>query len=58
MFSLFKKSPLAKLKKQYSHTLEQAMEAQRKGDIRLYAELSEKAQAILEQVTELEAKAD
>ena len=29
MFSLFKSSPLNKLKKEYSQTLEQAMQAQR-----------------------------
>ena len=57
MFSLFKKSPLVKLQKQYSDTLESAMQAQRKGDIRLYSELSDKAQAILDEITQLESKA-
>ena len=56
MFSLFKKSPLPKLQKQYSETLANAMQAQRKGDIRLYSELSDKAQAILDEITTLESQ--
>jgi len=56
MFSFFKKSPANKLKMQYASTLEKAMNAQRNGDIRLYAELTDKAQKILDQITELESK--
>lgn len=46
MFSIFKKDPSAKLQKEYQEVLEQAMQAQRKGDIRLYSELSDKAEGI------------
>lgn len=54
MFSLFKKSPIDRLKKDYSTVLEQAMQAQRKGDIKLYSQLSDKAENILQKITELE----
>jgi hypothetical protein len=43
---MFKKDPSAKLQKEYQTVLEQAMLAQRKGDIRLYSELSDKAEVI------------
>lgn len=56
MFSLFKSSPLKKLQKEYSQTLEQAMQAQRKGDIRLFSELTDKSELILKQINELENK--
>ncbi len=56
MFSLFKKSPVTKLKKQHAKLLEEAMQAQRKGDIRLYSDLSDKAQAILDQIDALEPR--
>lgn len=55
MFSLFKSSPINKLKKEYSQTLEQAMQAQRKGDIRLYSELTDKSELILKKITEIES---
>lgn len=55
MFSFLKNSPTKKLKKQYALVLEQAMSAQRKGDIRLYSELTNKAQNILDEITELES---
>ena len=56
MFSFFKSSPLKKLQKEYSQTLEQAMQAQRKGDIRLFSELTDKSELILKQINELENK--
>ena len=40
MFGLFKSDPAKKLRKQYSAKLEEAMLAQRNGDIRSYASLS------------------
>ncbi len=52
MFSFFKKDPVASLQKDYKSTLEQAMMAQRKGDIKLYSELTEKAEIILQQISE------
>lgn len=45
MFGLFKKDPKKQLEKEYRALLEQAMQAQRSGDIRGYSELTEKAEA-------------
>ena len=56
MLSIFKSSPLKKLQKEYSQVLEQAMQAQRKGDIRLYSELTDRSEIILKQINELEGK--
>lgn len=53
MFSLFKKDPRATLQKEYQAVLEKAMQAQRKGDIRLYSELSDKADAITRELDQL-----
>lgn len=53
MFSLFKKDPLKQLNANYTAMLEQAMLAQRKGDIKLYSELIDKAAKILKQIEEL-----
>ncbi|MGE6791247.1 hypothetical protein SAMN05216206_0821 [Pseudomonas guineae] len=54
MFGLFKNDPAKKLRKQYSAKLEEAMQAQRNGDIRSYATLSEEAQALWAQLEPLE----
>mgnify|MGYP003625250994 FL=1 len=56
MFSIFKKSPIKKLNKQLSIKLEQAMQAQRKGDIRTYSQLSFEAQEIDKQIVEIETQ--
>lgn len=53
MFSLFNKNPKEKLQKKYQEVLELAMQAQRKGDIRLYSELSDKADVIAKQLDAL-----
>jgi hypothetical protein len=53
VFPLFKKDPSAKLQKEYQTVLEQAMQAQRKGDIRLYSKLSDKAEAIANTLDQL-----
>ncbi|MBA4151058.1 MAG: hypothetical protein C0509_00720 [Acinetobacter sp.] len=53
MFGLFKKDPLIELRKQYNKTLEAAMLAQRNGNIRGYAELTEQAEALGKQLDEL-----
>jgi len=50
MFGLFRPNPIKKLNQQYQAFLQKAMEAQRSGDIRLYSELSEKADIILKQI--------
>ncbi|MDX1299403.1 MAG: DUF6435 family protein [Pseudomonas sp.] len=54
MFGWFKNDPAKKLRKQYSAKLEAAMQAQRDGDIRSYATLSEEAQALWAQLEPLE----
>lgn len=54
MFGLFGKNPLAKLNKDYQRKLQQAMEAQRSGNIQKYAELSEEADSIYQQIKALE----
>jgi hypothetical protein len=54
MFSIFKKDPTKKLNKELSIKLEQAMQAQRKGDIRTYSQLSFEAQEIDKKIVEIE----
>ena len=46
VFSFLKKDPLHKLNKQYSELLEQALAAQRRGDIRSYSQLTSDAEAL------------
>lgn len=58
MFGLFKSNPVAKLKKQYSAKLEEAMHAQRNGDIRTYSELTTEAETLLKEIRLLEASND
>jgi len=50
MFGLFKSNPNKKMQKQYDMALEKAMHAQRKGDIRLYAELTSQAENLWKQI--------
>lgn len=54
MFSIFKKDPIKKLNQQLSAKLEEAMNAQRNGDIRTYSQLSFEAQEIEKQLIVLE----
>lgn len=54
MFGLFKANPSKKLRKQYDILLEKGMQAQRKGDIRLYAELTNEAETLWKQIEVLE----
>ncbi len=54
MLSIFKSDPTKKLKKQYSAKLEQAMLAQRKGDITSYSQLTFDAEEILKEIQRLE----
>ena len=54
MFSFFKKDPAKKLQKLYRDKLEEGMQAQRKGDIRLYAMLTAEAEKIREEIDGLE----
>lgn len=57
MFSIFKKNPLKKLNKQYEAKLEQAMNAQRNGDIKSYSMITAEAETIAIQIQELEHSA-
>jgi len=54
MFSIFKKDPTKKLKKELSIKLEQAMNAQRNGDIRTFSQLSFEAQEIDKKIEAIE----
>jgi hypothetical protein len=56
MLSLFKSNPTKKLEKRYSELLEQAMQAQRKGDIRTYSMLTAEAAEVHEQIKALDAQ--
>ena len=53
MFSFLKADPAKKLQKAYQAKLQEAMQAQRNGDIRSYSTLSEEAQALLGQIEAL-----
>jgi hypothetical protein len=54
MFSIFKKDPIKKLDKLYKSKLEEAMNAQRKGDIKSYAMITAEAEKIKVQILELQ----
>ncbi|MGH1472265.1 MAG: DUF6435 family protein [Cellvibrionaceae bacterium] len=62
MFTIFKKNPIKKLEKQYYKKLEEAMHAQRNGDIKSYSMITAEAEAInvsIEKLTiEREGKID
>ncbi len=53
MLSLFKSDPIKKLTKQHEIKLEQAFQAQRNGNIRLYSELTFEAEKIEKQIADL-----
>jgi hypothetical protein len=55
MLSFLKRDPSKKLNKQYYLKLEQAMQAQRKGDIKLYSSLTAEAEAIKADIDRLDA---
>jgi hypothetical protein len=54
MFSLFKGDPIKKLTKQRLQKLEQAMQAQRNGDMCRFAELSDEAEKLMKQIEQLQ----
>ena len=56
MFSFLKSDPIKKLQKQYDAKLEQAMKAQRNGDIRSYSEITAEAEKIYHDIQRLKAK--
>jgi hypothetical protein len=53
MFSFLKANPAKKLEQRYAQKLEEAMQAQRNGDIRKYSELTEQADAIHKEIQAL-----
>lgn len=55
MFSLFKSDPVKKLKKQLAEKQEQAMLAQRNGDMRKFAVLTEESQELVDKIKRLES---
>ncbi|WP_448552826.1 DUF6435 family protein [Thalassotalea montiporae] len=54
MFSIFKRDPIKKLTKQHAIKLEQAMHAQRNGDMKSYAMLTAEAEQIASEIKTLE----
>lgn len=54
MFGFFKKDPMKKLRQQYDQKLEQAMLAQRSGNLRLFADLTAESEVLWQQVVALE----
>ncbi len=54
MFRLFKKDPVGKMKKEYAKLLEKGMQAQRNGNIELYAKLSKEADDLMKKIDEIE----
>lgn len=57
MFAWLKPNPMKKLRKAYDQKLEQAMYAQRNGDMRLYADLTAESEAIWAKIQQLETQA-
>ena len=57
MFAWLKPNPMRKLRKAYDQKLEQAMFAQRNGDMRLYADLTAESEAIWVKIQQLETQA-
>ena len=55
MFSFFKRNPAKKLTKKHSMLLEQAMHAQRRGDIKTYSLLTAEAEEIFAQIKRLKS---
>lgn len=57
MFSFFKANPIKKLTKLQDIKLEQAMQAQRNGDMKSFAQLTYEADEIEQQIVALTTKA-
>ena len=56
MFSFFKRDPIKKLRQEYDAKLEQAMLAQRSGNMSLYADLTEETEKLWQQLEKLQAE--
>ena len=57
MFSFLKKDPLVKLNREYSVLLEKALGAQRRGDIRMYSQLTSEAENIASNIDAIKLNA-
>lgn len=56
MFGLFKRDPIKNLRAQYERKLVEAREAQRNGNIALFAALTEESERIAADIDRLEAR--
>jgi hypothetical protein len=56
MFGIFKKDPIKKLEDQYREKMEQAINAQRNGDIEKFSQLSFEADQIDKEILSLQDK--
>jgi len=56
MFKWLKSDPLKALKKEYDKKFEEAFQAQRNGNIGLYAELTKKCEDLQKKMDEMKAK--
>ncbi|HAQ49060.1 MAG: DUF6435 family protein [Glaciecola sp.] len=54
MFGLFSRDPSKKMRTKYDKLLEDAMHAQRRGDIKSYSMLTAEAEALWEQIEKLQ----
>ncbi|GAB55420.1 hypothetical protein GPUN_1296 [Glaciecola punicea ACAM 611] len=50
MFGLFKSDPTKKLQRQHDQLLQKGVDAQRKGDMRLYAQITSQAEELSKQI--------
>lgn len=55
MFSMFKSDPVKKMKKQLAQKQEQAMLAQRSGDLRKFAAITEESEVLIKEIQQLES---
>lgn len=55
MFNFLKKDPTSKLQKKYNALLEKAMNAQRSGDIKLYARLTAESEEVWKEIEKLKS---
>jgi len=54
MFGIFNSNPSKKMRKQYNILLEKAMQAQRNGDMKTYAKLTEESETLWGEIEALE----
>ena len=56
MFGFLKANPVKKLEKEYARLMSKAVDAQRNGNIELYAKLSTEADKILKEIEKIEGE--